>query len=78
MAAAARFTTVLLRSDGKAAACGDNGYGMCDIPALEGGVTYVRVAAEVSRTVFCEAMVKLWLLGTIAMELVTSQRWRRM
>ena len=32
--------TVLLRSDGTAVACGRNSDGQCDLPALEGGLTY--------------------------------------
>merc|ERR1739836_82776 len=31
----------ILKSDGTAVACGDNGQGQCDLPALEEGVMYV-------------------------------------
>ena len=41
----------MLRSDGTAAACGDNGHGQCDVPALEDGLTYTHVAAGGYHTV---------------------------
>mmetsp|Transcript_12015 Transcript_12015/g.34322 ORF Transcript_12015/g.34322 Transcript_12015/m.34322 type:complete len:130 (+) Transcript_12015:76-465(+) len=40
MPAAGHWHTVLLCSDGRAVACGDNTYGQCDIPAAEPGVSY--------------------------------------
>jgi len=39
------YHTVLLRSDGSVVACGDNLVGQCSIPRLEGGMTYLQVAA---------------------------------
>ena len=39
-ASAGHTHTVLLRSDGKAVACGENGNGQCDIPTLDGDVIY--------------------------------------
>ena len=51
MPAAGCLHTVLLRSDGTAVACGDDGGGRCRIPALEGEVTYTQVAAGVYHTV---------------------------
>ena len=42
MVSAGSVHTVLLRSDGTAVACGDNHYGQCNLPALDGGLTYVR------------------------------------
>ena len=41
MDAAGDAHTVLLRSDGPAVACGSNFDGQCDLPALDGGRTYV-------------------------------------
>ena len=38
--------TVLLRSDGTAIACGDNGAGQCDLPALEAGMTYTQASTD--------------------------------
>merc|ERR1740121_495456 len=43
--------TVLLRSDGTAEACGRNGDGQCDLPALVGDLTYTQVAAGSDHTV---------------------------
>eukprot|EP00931_Biecheleriopsis_adriatica_P092822 TRINITY_DN6659_c0_g1_i2.p1 TRINITY_DN6659_c0_g1~~TRINITY_DN6659_c0_g1_i2.p1 ORF type:complete len:271 (+),score=32.87 TRINITY_DN6659_c0_g1_i2:60-815(+) len=45
MVAAGDSHSLLLRSDGTAVACGDNGQGQCDLPALEEGTTYTQVAA---------------------------------
>ena len=45
MVAAGDFHTVLLRSDGTAVACGSNGAGQCNLPALDEGLTYTQVAA---------------------------------
>ncbi|CAK0817988.1 unnamed protein product [Prorocentrum cordatum] len=45
MLAAGIYHTVLLRSDGIAAACGWNLAGQCDLPALPAGLTYTQVAA---------------------------------
>ena len=50
-AAAGVVHTVLLKSDGTAAAFGGNGSGLCDIPALPEGVTYIQVAAGYKHTV---------------------------
>ncbi|CAK0801714.1 unnamed protein product, partial [Prorocentrum cordatum] len=49
--AAGAWHTVLLRSDGTVAAFGHNSYGQCDVPGLEGGVTYTHVAAGEFHTV---------------------------
>merc|ERR1740121_1155519 len=38
--AAGTLHTALLRSDGTVAACGHNGRGQCDVPALEAGRAY--------------------------------------
>ena len=43
--------TVLLRSDGRAVACGDNSRGQCNIPSLDEGVSYTQVSAGVGHTV---------------------------
>ncbi|CAK0800000.1 unnamed protein product [Prorocentrum cordatum] len=43
--------TVLLKSDGTAAACGANESGQCDLPALTGTLTYTQVAAGGAHTV---------------------------
>ncbi|CAK0868587.1 unnamed protein product [Prorocentrum cordatum] len=51
MLAAGVEYTVLLRSDGTAAACGSNGYGECDLPALPAGLIYTQVAAGGRHTV---------------------------
>ncbi|CAK0887599.1 unnamed protein product, partial [Prorocentrum cordatum] len=51
MVAAGGGHTVLLRSDGTVAACGQNTDGQCDVPALEGGGTCTHVAAGAFHTV---------------------------
>ena len=51
MVAAGVAHSVLLRSDGKAVAFGDNWAGQCDVPALEKGATYTQVAAGAFHTV---------------------------
>jgi len=43
--------TLLLRSDGRAVACGQDGHGQCRLPRLEPGVTYCQVAAGGSHSV---------------------------
>ena len=43
--------TVLLRSNGTAVACGGNLWGQCDLPALEGDLTYTQAAAGDHHTV---------------------------
>jgi len=43
--------TVLLRSDGRAVAFGMNGYGQCDLPPLEEGMSYTQVSAGESHSV---------------------------
>ena len=40
--------TALLRSDGNAVACGENSFGQCAIPPLDGGISYTQVSALVS------------------------------
>ena len=40
-----QYHTVLLRSDGRAVACGDNEYDQCKIPPLDDGLTYIQVSA---------------------------------
>ena len=61
--------TVLLRSDGSAAACGSNWFGACDLPELDEGLTYVQAAAGSTHTVlirsdgcavFCGRYRKPW------------------
>merc|ERR1712008_194452 len=42
---------VLLRSDGTPVACGRNGNGQCNLPALDGGLIYAQVAAGMFHTV---------------------------
>ena len=42
---------MLLISDGRAAACGFNLHGQCNIPPLRLGLTYVHVAAGYGHTV---------------------------
>ena len=39
------YHTVLLRSDGRSVACGDNEYDQCKIPPLDDGLTYIQVSA---------------------------------
>ena len=39
------YHTVLLRSDGFAAACGHNECKQCNVPPLDEGVTYAQVSA---------------------------------
>ncbi|CAK0858101.1 unnamed protein product, partial [Prorocentrum cordatum] len=51
LVAAGGAHTVLLWSDGTAAACGRNDDGRCDVPALSGGLTYTQVAAGGAHTV---------------------------
>ena len=51
MASAGFMHTVLLRSDGKVAARGDNVHAQFNIPALEDGVTYAQVSAGACHTV---------------------------
>merc|ERR1712216_546825 len=41
--------TVLLKSDGTAVACGDNRFGQCSIPALDGSSTRYVTSFEVYR-----------------------------
>ena len=43
--------TVLLRSDGRAVACGNNSLLQCKIPALDKGVTYTQISAGHEHTV---------------------------
>ena len=43
--------TVLVNSDGDAVASGDNDFGQCEIPALEGDESYIQVAAGFIHTV---------------------------
>jgi len=42
---------VLLRSDGRAVACGQNTNGSCTIPSLEEGISYIQVSAGMTHTV---------------------------
>ena len=51
MASAGFRHTVLIRNDGRVAACGLNDDGQCTLPALEDGVTYVLVSAGGTHTV---------------------------
>ncbi|CAK0800714.1 unnamed protein product [Prorocentrum cordatum] len=51
MVAAGGSHTVLLRSDGTAVAFGANLYDQCNVPALDGGLSYTQVAAGYLHTV---------------------------
>ena len=55
MPAAGGYHTVLLKSDGTAAAFGDNDSGQCNIPALPEGVTYTQAAAGGVHTVLLKS-----------------------
>ena len=55
MPAAGGYHTVLLKSDGTAAAFGDNDSGQCNIPALPEGVTYTQAAAGGLHTVLLKS-----------------------
>ena len=55
MAAAGSAHTVLLRSDGAAVACGSSGLGQCNLPALDGGLTYTQVSAGGAHTVLLKS-----------------------
>ena len=50
-AAAGWNHTVLLRSDGRAVACGEKKAGHCDIPVLDEGQSYAQVSAAFLHTV---------------------------
>jgi hypothetical protein len=50
-AAAGGNHTILLRSDGRTVACGDDSYGQCTIPALAAGLAYTQAAAGDNHTV---------------------------
>ncbi|CAK0800535.1 unnamed protein product, partial [Prorocentrum cordatum] len=43
--------TILVRNDGRAVACGRNGLGQCDVPALPRGLTYTQAAAGARHSV---------------------------
>ena len=47
--------TALLCSDGNAVACGKNGFGQCNIPALDEGLSYTQVSAGVYHSVFLKS-----------------------
>ena len=49
--AASAFHTVLLKSDGSAVARGWTDEGQCELPALQGALTYTQVAAGGEHTV---------------------------
>ena len=55
MPATREFHTVLLKSDGTAAAFGDNEFGQRNIPALPEGVTHIQAAAGYSHTVLLKS-----------------------
>ena len=55
MPASRDFHTVLLKSDGTAAAFGDNEYDQCTISALPEGVTYIQAAAGGQHTVLLKS-----------------------
>lgn len=42
MVSAGGYHTVLLRSDGRAVACGERSSGECDIPTLDEGTSYIQ------------------------------------
>lgn len=48
--AAGGYHTVLLRHDGTVEACGWNGLGQCDVPALPTGLRYTKVAAGLNHS----------------------------
>ncbi|CAK0881885.1 unnamed protein product [Prorocentrum cordatum] len=50
MVAAGGGHTALLRSDGTAVAFGENHNGQCNVPALDGGLSYTQVAAGSAHT----------------------------
>lgn len=50
MSVAGTFHTVLLRSDGRALACGKNDHGQCNIPRLEDSAKYLQASAGTSHT----------------------------
>lgn len=64
--AAGDYHTVLLRSDGRAVACGSNRDGECDLPEMEPGVSYcpalavrdvlIQLLVEGSRSVVCRSL----------------------
>jgi len=45
----------LLRSDGRAVACGDNFHGQCDVPAADPGTTHCQVAAGGNHTIMVQS-----------------------
>lgn len=51
MESAGMSHTVLLQSDGKAVACGQNADGQCNIPPLDERLPYTQVSASMSHTV---------------------------
>ncbi|CAK0805031.1 unnamed protein product [Prorocentrum cordatum] len=55
MVAAGFVHTVLLRSDGAAVAFGRNDRGQCNVPALDGGLSYTQVAAGFFHTVLLKS-----------------------
>ena len=59
--ACADQTTVLIRSDGRAVACGDNFDGQCNIPPLDEGVSYTRFLQVLPTWCFSEVMGELLL-----------------
>ena len=63
MASAGNQHIVLLRSDGKTAALGSNHDGRCDIPALDGDVTYTQVSATDFHTVLLRSSRKAVAVG---------------
>ena len=59
---------VILRSDGRALATGNNDYGQCDVPELVGGETYTQAAAGGDHTV---------LLSSDGMAIAIGRDWPR-
>ena len=58
--------TVLVNSDGDAVASGDNDFGQCEIPALEGDESYIQVAAGFIHTVLLRSNGIAFFLSQLA------------
>ena len=47
--------SVLLRTDGRAVACGNNENGQCDLPPLKGDLSYIKVSAGGAHTLLLQS-----------------------